>query len=151
MKILIYSEKILNALSIMMRIGGITLYPFIILREKYQTAEYIKENSRIVNHESIHIKQQQEVMITTLLICLGLKLIGIGYWWLIPIISYAMFFILYVVEYFLRIIIGFILTGPVRANEAYRSISFEHEAYTNESNLDYLKTRRWLSFLKYML
>jgi hypothetical protein len=32
---------------------------------------------------------------------------------------------------------------------AYRSISFEREAYANEENLHYLKTRKFWNFLKY--
>lgn len=35
-------------------------------------------------------------------------------------------------------------------DKAYRSISFEKEAYANEGNLDYLHKRRSLSFLKYV-
>jgi len=146
----IYNDKILDTLSIMMKIGGLTLYPFIILRERYETIAYATENKRVVNHESIHIKQQGEVMFTTLLICIGLKFAGIGYWWLIPIISYAMFFILYVTEYLLRIIIGFITTGPVSANAVYRSISFEQEAYDNENDVKYLSGRKLFSWVKFL-
>ncbi len=34
--------------------------------------------------------------------------------------------------------------------KAYRNISFEREAYTNENDLDYLKHRSFWSFLKYI-
>jgi hypothetical protein len=34
--------------------------------------------------------------------------------------------------------------------KAYRNISFEREAYTNESDMAYLKHRRFWSFLKYV-
>jgi hypothetical protein len=33
--------------------------------------------------------------------------------------------------------------------KGYNNVSFEREAYANDSNLDYLKTRRPYSFLKY--
>lgn len=33
--------------------------------------------------------------------------------------------------------------------KAYRKISFEQEAYTNETNFNYLKKRKFWSFLKY--
>lgn len=33
---------------------------------------------------------------------------------------------------------------------AYRNISFEREAYENEKNLDYLKSRPFWEFLRYM-
>lgn len=72
-----YSDKTLNRLSWFMKIGGITLWPFIILRERYNVpnANYSK---RIVNHESIHIKQQEELLV-------------------IP------FYILYVTEWFIKL------------------------------------------------
>ena len=34
--------------------------------------------------------------------------------------------------------------------KGYMAISFEKEAYANDSNLEYLKTRKWYSFLKYL-
>jgi len=34
--------------------------------------------------------------------------------------------------------------------EAYRNISFEREAFANETNLTYLRTRRWWNFLAYV-
>lgn len=33
--------------------------------------------------------------------------------------------------------------------KGYWECSFEKEAYANETNLNYLKTRKWFSFLKY--
>jgi hypothetical protein len=39
-------------------ISGITLFPFIILRE-----HGLKQNKRIMNHEQIHIRQQMELLI----------------------------------------------------------------------------------------
>lgn len=33
---------------------------------------------------------------------------------------------------------------------AYRNISFEREAFTNDSNLTYLRDRKWYSFWKYL-
>ena len=72
-----YSDKILDRLSWFMKIGGITLWPFIILRERYNVpnADY---NKRIINHESIHIKQQQELLV-------------------IP------FYVIYVIEWFIKL------------------------------------------------
>jgi len=58
---IIYSDKILNRLSIFMNIGGITLYPFIILRERYKI--YQISGKIILNHEKIHIKQQIELLV----------------------------------------------------------------------------------------
>jgi len=59
-----YSDKVLDRLSIFMRIGGITLWPYVILREKYKKQSYWKKRApRIINHESIHIKQQEELLV----------------------------------------------------------------------------------------
>lgn len=42
------------------------------------------------------------------------------------------FYIIYLIEWLFK---------------GYRSISFEREAYQNESNLDYLKNRRWFNWI----
>lgn len=62
---IVYSEKILNSLSWFMRIGGITLYPWIVLREKYRDNYYYKTKKApaVINHESIHIEQQKELLV----------------------------------------------------------------------------------------
>ena len=116
--IIVFSDKILDRLSWFMRIGGITLWPWIILREKYRDIPYWRSVSeRIINHETIHIKQQQELLV-------------------IP------FYILYILEWFLKLFIY--------GKDAYRNISFEREAYGNESNPEYLETRKFWSFFKYI-
>jgi len=112
-----YNDKFLNAFSWFMSIGGITLFPWIILREKYRdNPRYEEHNIKVINHESIHIKQQMELLV-------------------IP------FYVWYIIEWFIRLFFK---------GNAYRNISFEKEAYENESNLEYLKTRKWYSFLKYL-
>jgi beta-lactamase regulating signal transducer with metallopeptidase domain len=59
-----YSDRFLNSISWFMSIGGITLWPFIVLREKHNANKFARERAkRIINHESIHIKQQQELLI----------------------------------------------------------------------------------------
>ncbi|GEC73120.1 hypothetical protein SAMN05443543_101218 [Flavobacterium flevense] len=54
------------------------------------------------------------------------------------------FFIWYVLEYLIY------LLKYGNKNRAYRSVSFEREAYSNESDMDYLKKRRIFSFWKYL-
>lgn len=54
------------------------------------------------------------------------------------------FFIWYVVEFLLR------LVQYRNKRKAYRNISFEREAYANESNKNYLQKRRLFSFLQYL-
>lgn len=52
------------------------------------------------------------------------------------------FYLWYVIEWIIRIF--------VNGNKAYVSLSFEREAYDNDDNLEYLKTRKPYSWLKYM-
>jgi len=54
------------------------------------------------------------------------------------------FFIFYFLEYLVRLI------QYKNAALAYRNISFEREAYTNETDFDYLKNRSFFQFLKYI-
>ncbi len=52
------------------------------------------------------------------------------------------FYIWYGIEYFLKLF--------VYGTEAYSNLSFEREAYWNEENPDYFKTRKFWSFIKYL-
>lgn len=54
------------------------------------------------------------------------------------------FFIWYGIEYFIRIL------QYKNKNLAYRNISFEREAYANESQKGFLKERRFWNFLNYI-
>ena len=93
---------------------GMALFPFILVKE-----DCLKTNTRIINHEKIHLRQQIEMLI-------------------IP------FYIWYGIEFLFR----WIKTKD--KDIAYRSISFEREAYANEYNLSYLKKRTFWRFLKYL-
>lgn len=53
------------------------------------------------------------------------------------------FYVWYVMEFLIR----WIMTKD--KNVAYRNISFEKEAYTNEKGLNYLKLRSFWKFLNY--
>lgn len=53
------------------------------------------------------------------------------------------FFMLYATEYVIKLI-------KYRSRyDAYKNISFEREAYSNEKDLDYLKSRSLWKFIKY--
>ena len=87
------------------KILGITLYPFIFLREKR-----LKNDKILINHEKIHLRQQAELLVVFF------------YLWYISCQDW---------------------------DTAYRKISFEKEAYDRENNLEYLKSRKLWSFLRY--
>lgn len=60
--IVIYSDRFLDRISILMVIGGISLFPFVILREKYNSSDWWKKRAKkTINHESIHFQQQLEL------------------------------------------------------------------------------------------
>ncbi len=54
------------------------------------------------------------------------------------------FYVWYVLEYLLRLI------QYKNHNQAYRNISFEREAYTNEQKMSYLSNRKFWAFLQYV-
>ena len=106
---ILVSHKILTK----MKVNGITLFPFIILRNKD-----FKNNKILINHEKIHLRQQLELLI-------------------------IFFYVWYVVEYYYWYI------KLKNKDLAYKSISFEREAYAMEEDLNYLETRKIWSFWKY--
>lgn len=72
------------------------------------------------NHEKIHLRQQTEMLVIFFLIWYGLE---------------------YVIRW---ICYGF------NHGKAYKNISFEREAYKNQSNLDYPRTRKHYAFLNFL-
>lgn len=54
---------------------------------------------------------------------------------------FVFFYIFYMIEWLVRL--------PMRGN-AYRNISFEREAYANQRNLDYLKSRPLYAWRRYL-
>lgn len=87
-----------------------------------------------INHEEIHTAQMVETL-------------------------WVGFYLLYVLEYLIHLIFdkpiiknyrkSFIKINNDFLNRIYHSVSFEKEAYLNQNNLDYLKTRKHYSWLKY--
>ena len=66
---LIFNSKIPQYLSIFISIGAITLWPFIIFRN---SREEVGET--LINHEMIHIKQQEELWVV------GFYILYVYYW-----------------------------------------------------------------------
>ena len=124
-------------------IVGITLFPFgIYLKLSYLTRQ------KTINHESIHWQQQLEMLVVgaimSALTAIILMSFGVFSLWLLTLLVFPLlfFYLWYVIEWFFRIFIN--------GNKAYVSLSFEREAYDNDDNLDYLKTRKRFAWLKYM-
>ena len=117
--VVIYNDRFLNAISWFMQVGGISLFPFIILRERYRDGGqwWVQRGKETINHESIHFYQARELLV-------------------IP------FYILYVLEYTVKSIIY------LSIDKGYKNISFEREAYGHEADLGYLNTRPCCSWVK---
>ncbi len=79
-----------------------------------------RRNNTIVNHEKIHHRQQLELLI-------------------IP------YYIWYFIEYWTAM-----FRNKFKHHISYMSVSFEKEAYANQDNLEYLKTRKWLASYRYL-
>lgn len=117
---IIYNDKILNKISWFGFVKGVTFLPYIILKEEYNSSAYYKNVAKkLINHESIHIKQQSELLV-------------------------IIFYVLYLLEFMIRFILSF------DRYESYNNISFEREAKINEGNLDYIKTRKFWAWIKYL-
>lgn len=98
---------------------------------------FVKNNAKIddvtINHESIHSRQFVELMALSAVVLIIIQ------WWLIFFAPFA-FYVWYIVEWLVRLPKG----------NAYRSISFEREAYTNENDMEYLSNRKHFAFMKYL-
>ena len=109
-----FNNKILDRISIFMKVNGITLYPYIIIRDNprrlWSNSKQIHKDIKLINHESIHIKQQEELLVLPFYILYGVE-------WLVKFAIYR------------------------DAKKAYKNISFEREAYDNESVINYLEER----------
>ena len=116
---------------------AMAMWPFVFARKDARGL-----TNEDINHESIHCYQQIEVMVVSaIIIGLLVLFVGISPWWfiLVP----FMFYLLYVLEYFIRSII------EGNNKKAYRKIATEQEAYGNEENLEYLKNRKWFAWISY--
>lgn len=100
--------------------SAINLFGFILFRkdQKDIIEKYPSIKAWLLNHESIHTKQMQEMLFIFFYLWYGLE-------WLIRWVAY-----------------GF------NAKKAYNNILFEREAYNNDNNLEYLKERKLFSWLR---
>lgn len=103
----------------------------------------VKLNEIDINHENIHTRQMLEISVvsTFIILCL-IKIFNISAWWLL--LAIPSYYIIYCIEYLC------IRPLHTKQNCAYHDISFEEEAHNNDNNLDYLKSRKYFSWIKYL-
>lgn len=83
-------------------------------------------SDKVMNHEGIHSCQAEDFIKNTK---------NKNY---LRILGYTIFYILYLIEWLIKVICSIFTLFKIRA---YRSISFEQEAYNNENNLLYQDNR----------
>lgn len=141
MKVVVVYESWVARYFLLPGYSTITIFFFILTKLSGLTA-------KILNHEKTHVKQWLELMILGLaIVCIGLGVkIGLNtfktanlLFFLLPIFF---FYIWYVIEWFIKLFFF--------GSSAYRNISFEREAYSNQEDDSYLKNRKVFAFLKYL-
>jgi hypothetical protein len=110
-------------------------YPFILVR--YDKKVLFDDTT--TRHELIHANQQQEMYAVGTVIAAVLFIFGCGWW---SLAALPLFFYWYVVEWLMR------WAYYRNRDTAYKNISFEREAYNNQADINYLRTRKHYAFLK---
>jgi len=126
---------------------AITIFPFgIYVNQKYRTLETVSERTK--NHECIHWAQQIEMFVAGLILSAlaSLMFISVSFniWILLGLILFP--FLFFYLWYLLEFIVDLFIWGKL----SYVNSTFEREAYDNDENFDYLKTRKHFSFLRYV-
>lgn len=116
---------------------ALTFWPILFIRKKM--LGFFDEEDE--NHENIHGDQQLETLVVSVILSIGLFCLGCGWWSLLIL---PLYFWIYILEYLIRSL----CYGSWKAG--YKNISTEQEAYMNESNMEYRKSRKWFAWLGYM-
>lgn len=96
------------------------------------------------NHECTHARQWVECMIASGVIIWALVLFAnISAWWFA--LAFLSFYIMYGLEYLIKLI------RYRNFSKAYKSISFEREAYSCEDDNNYLENGDYFEWIKYIL
>lgn len=96
------------------------------------------------NHECTHARQWVECMLASGVIIWALVLFAnLSAWWFV--LSFLMFYILYVLEYLIKLI------RYRNFSKAYKNISFEREAYECQFDNNYLENGDYFEWVKYII
>jgi hypothetical protein len=113
-----------------------TFIPWIFVRENLRH----KYDDTADRHEHTHVHQQVECLVVGAVLTVILLSVGCGWWSLIPL---GFFFELYLLEWLLKWPICFVMN-----KDAYRSISFEQEAYEHEEEVGYNNVRKHFAWVR---
>lgn len=106
-----------------------TIFNCIFRHPKYRNRKLSKTT---YNHEMIHVEQQLDF---------------VGGNEKLYILGGVVFYMAYFIEWLIKLIISGFTLGKVKA---YKSISFEQEAYQNEKDFKYRDNRKRFNWLKYI-
>ena len=129
--------KIVNNIIPFKGFLAMCLWPFLFIRkENLKHFSWCDEN-----HENIHAYQQQEMFIVGDVLALILAFLGFQWW---SLITLPLFYWWYLAEWIVKCVI---YCNPMTA---YKNVSFEREAYNNQSDMTYIDKRKmfnWLNFI----
>ncbi len=108
---------------------AINLFGVMFVREEYKNYNISKQT---YNHELIHTSQALDFIFK---------------YKQIQFLGYLIFYVIYFMEWLIKLLISLFTFGKIKA---YRSISFEQEAYKNQHNLNYLDSRKSFAWVKYI-
>ena len=117
---------------------ALTVAPFVFIR-KDKKQKYTPTTNR---HETIHAQQQVETTIFGVFLSLMFLCLGSGWW---SFILSGLYIEIYLLEWLIKLVLcGF------NTDKAYKSISFEQEAYYNQGKVDYLILRNDFEWVGYI-
>lgn len=103
--------------------------------------EEVEVSPTILLHEAIHTRQQYEIMVASAI--LFLWVVNTYSWWCYLLIIFAMPMMLYVLAWLVALVLP-----PY--NSAYKDMPFEREAYANQHYPNYLDSRPWFAWVRYV-
>jgi hypothetical protein len=103
--------------------------------------EEVEVSPTILRHEAIHTRQQYEIIVASAI--LFLWVVNTYSWLCYLLIIFAMPMVLYVLAWLIE------LVRPPYSS-AYKDIPFEREAYANQHYPNYLDSRPWFAWVRYI-
>lgn len=138
MKRFYYDSWVARVLLFFSYCEAITLGPVAFSKQREET---VKQEYR--NHEATHMRQWAEVTtVCTIILWLLAVTLGTSPWW--GVAAPLAYYVWYGLEYLVRLC----LTGD--GQKAYRSVSFEQEAYDNQYDDSYNTDCGYFGWVKYM-
>ena len=103
--------------------------------------EEVEVSPTILRHEAIHTRQQYEIIVASAI--LFLWVVNTYSWLCYLLIIFAMPMVLYVLAWLVALVLP-----PY--DSAYKDTPFEREAYANQHYPNYLDSRPWFAWVRYV-